>query len=94
MRYPRGKHVRGSPPKDRAYVTTCGAYIRGGPDEIREIAVGVLSPAYQCCGVPTPRGIRMTLRQALAFAKAIQSKVRQARAWNSAERKKYKKRGK
>ena len=77
MGFPQTKHVRGTPRVDRAYV------IPASPTHpITEVAIGVMSPAYKSKGRPAPRGVRMTLKQAEAFGRAILVKVREARRWN------------
>ena len=79
MRFPQPKKVKGTPGFDEAYVHPCRDVTDG---TIKEMAVGVRSPAYQSDGVMTPRGIRMTVRQAETFARVILEKVRRARRWN------------
>lgn len=87
MRFPQIKHVTGTPAKDKAYVIPCVTYVRDGPDEIKDLAIGVKSPAYKSDGEPAPRGIHMTLSKSEAFARAILKKVRQAKRWNREQRK-------
>ena len=83
MKHPGVKHVRGSPDLDAAYVCPGTSH-----HPIRQIVVGVKSPAYRGQdGKPTPHGIRMSLRQAEAFGRAIIAKVMEVRRWNRAESK-------
>ena len=77
MSFPQTKHVRGTPHVDQAYVTPASP-----THPITEVAIGVMSPAYKSKGRPAPRGVRMTLKQAEAFGRAILVKVREARRWN------------
>ena len=81
-RFPQIKHVKGTPPVDKAYAIPVVDYPRGKPGVIKKLAIGVISPAYKSEGKPTPRGIHMTLSQAELFAFAILARVRKARRWN------------
>lgn len=74
--YPKCRTVKGSPPKDRAYVTA--GRMGRTPASIGTLAIGVLSPAYH----NEPRGVHLTLSQAETFAKAILAKVKACRARN------------